>query len=243
MAINFNLNTDEKTYQNYFYDKIIGDNLSLRLDRNTDGYINGTIFEHKLNVASYGRSKALSQVLIYLTRFNRDGVPVPKNIMLVSQEEKKVYLYNSEDYLDVINNIPEYATLQASIGIEGFKEKNLPKIITYDLDNYSKCKELIDILEEKPQYSKVNIDVHNVYGWAMYFYKNAKKPKKIEFFKEIKEPKAELKDFINPWLGKETDFNLIMDLLNDPMQQKKLGAFYTPPLYAKKICGTNKRSK
>ncbi|MBQ8997477.1 MAG: hypothetical protein IJ086_15865 [Clostridium sp.] len=234
MAINFNLNTDEKTYQNYFYDKIIGDNLTLQLDRSTDGYIDGTIFEHKLNVSSYGRSKALSQVLIYLTRFNRDGIPVPKNIMLVSQEEKKVYLYDSNDYVDIINNISKYATLQASTGIEGFKEKASPRIISYDLDNFSKCKELMNILEQEPEYTKINIDVHNVYGWVTYFYQNAKKPKKIEFFKEIRKPKKELSKFINPWTGNESDFALIMDLLNDPQQQKKLGAFYTPPLYAKK---------
>ena len=59
------------------------------------GDIDGTIFEHKLNVISYSKSKALSQALIYLARFNRDGLPVPKNIMLVSQEEGKVYLYNA----------------------------------------------------------------------------------------------------------------------------------------------------
>lgn len=234
MAIKIDIITDEKTYQGHFYRKILGDDFELHVDRNTDGYIQGTIFEHKSNVSSYGRSKALSQALIYLTRFNRDGVPVPKNIMLVSQEEQKVYLYDSGDYVDIINDIPKYATLQASVGIEGFKEVKPPQIIEYDLESVPGCRNLFEILAKEPEYTKIDIDVHNVYGWVSYFYEHAKKPKKIEFFKEIKSSKNELKNFINPWTGQETDFSLIMDLLNDPGQQKKLGAFYTPPLYAQK---------
>lgn len=68
--INTTILTDEGTYQSYFYSKLIGDNYNLKIDRSTDGYIDGTIFEHKQNVASYGCSKALSQALIYLARFN-----------------------------------------------------------------------------------------------------------------------------------------------------------------------------
>ena len=233
-TINNSFLTDESTYQSYFYEKILGNDSGLRIDRSTDGYIDGTIFEHKQNVISYGRSKALSQALIYLARFNRDGMPIPKNIMLVSQDEQKVYLYNSNDYMDIINDISTYATMQASTGIEGFKEKHEPEVITYDLNNIPSCKKLSDTLSKKPEYSKVDITIHNVYGWATYFYSVSAKPKKVEFFKEIKKPKNDLKDFINPWTGEEKDFSLIMDLLNDPMQQKKLGAFYTPPLYAKK---------
>ena len=140
--------------------------------------------------------------------------------MLVSQEEQKVYLYDSGDYANIINDIPKYATLQASVGIEGFKEAKPPQIIEYDLESVSGCKNLFDILAKDPEYTKVDIDVHNVYGWVSYFYENAKKPKKVEFFKEIRSPKKELKNFINPWNGQETDFDLIMDLLNDPGQQK-----------------------
>ncbi len=225
---------DEVTYQTIFYEKLFGDDFKVNIDRNTDGYIDGTIFEHKQNIMSYGRSKALSQALIYLVRFNRDGIPVPKNIMLVSQDEKKVYLYDANDYLDIINDIPKYSTLQASQGIIDFKERKDPKIIKYDLDNLSKSLELLHILNQTPEYVKIDINIHNVFGWSLYFYANASKPKKVEFFKEIRNPKKELSDFINPWKGEEKDFSLIMDLLNDPLVQKKLGAYYTPSLYAKK---------
>ena len=234
IKINNSFFTDEVTYQTIFYEKLFGDDFEVNIDRNTDGYIDGTIFEHKQNVMSYGRSKALSQALIYLVRFNRDGIPVPKNIMLVSQDEKKVYLYDANDYSDIINNIPKYSTLQASQGIIDFKERKDPKIIKYDLDNISKSLDLLNVLNQTPEYVKVDINIHNVFGWSLYFYANASKPKKVEFFKEIRNPKKELSDYINPWKGEEKDFSLIMDLLNDPLVQKKLGAFYTPSLYAKK---------
>lgn len=226
--------TDEITYQTIFYDKLLSEEHNLRIDRSTDGYIDGTIFEHKPNVTSYGRGKTLSQALIYLTRFNRDGIPVPKNIMLVSQEEQKVYLYDSNDYVDIINDIEHYATLPASKGIDDFEEKSDPIVISYDLNSIPSCRILSEILNQKASYIKVEITKHNVYGWATYFYNNSKNPKKVNFFEEIKNPKDELKDFIKPWKGHETDFSLIMDLLNDPYQQKKLGAYYTPPAYAKK---------
>lgn len=232
--IHNNIQADETTFQYSFYEALLGDSIEVHIDRSTDGYIDGTIFEHKLNVTSYGKSKALSQALIYLARFNRDGLPVPKNIMLVSQEEGKVYLYNANDYIDIINNIPEYATLQASNGIEGFTATTQPEIFDFDLNNQQKSFDLISKLRENPEYVRIDINVHNVYGWSNYFYSIARKPKKVEFFKELRNPRNELREYINAWNGEESDFSLIMDLLNDPAQKKKLGAFYTPPLYAKK---------
>lgn len=84
-------------------------------------------------------------------------------------------------------------------------------------------------------YFKVDISSHNVYGWSDFYYKNAtshnQKPEKKLFFDELKEPKATLKPYINAWQGDESEFALIMDLLNDPITQKKLGAFYTPLPY------------
>lgn len=50
----------------------------------------------------------------------------------------------------------------------------------------------------------------------------------------MKTPVGTLEQFIEPWTGSERDFEYIMDVLNDPKTQRKLGAFYTPPVYAKK---------
>lgn len=234
------INADEKTQQEEFYKNLFGEDLEgISIDRSTDGYTRGILFEHKLNIRSYGESKALGQALIYLARFNRDGIPVPAKICLVGQEEQKCYIYDTANYMHIINDIPKYANMKASEGIPGFSAGIRTSLISFDMNN--PLRGMIDVLkfvQQAPQTVKVDINVHNVYGWAGYYYDHAKefkqKPEKKKFFEELRNPKGTLEEFINPWTGKETDFKFIMDMLNDPMTQKKLGAFYTPPAYCKK---------
>lgn len=238
-TITTTVKSDEKTYQIRFYESLFGvDNLdgNISIDRNTDGYTEGIIFEHKTNVTAYGRSKALSQALIYLTRFNADGHPVPGKIMLVCQDNQIGYLYNANEYADIINDIPTYGQMKASVGINDFVERSAPELIRFDMGSASEMQKMLSEVQKEPTFVKVEINVHNVYGWSNYYYKNAdkhgQKPEKKKFFEELRNPKATLKAYINPWTGKEADFTLIMDLLNDPMTQKKIGAFYTCPRYS-----------
>lgn len=240
MAIISNLiNSDEKTYQGEFYKNLFGEDYEgLSVDRSTDGYTRGILFEHKTNIQSYGESKALGQALIYLTRFNRDGVPVPAKICLVGQEEQKCYIYDTANYMHIVNDIPKFANLKASDGIPGFSAGKRTDLITYDMNSAAGMLGLLKFVQQAPQNVKVNINEHNVYGWANYYYDHAaeykQKPEKKKFFDELRKPVGTLEVFINAWTGQETDFKFIMDMLNDPMTQKKLGAFYTPPAYCKK---------
>lgn len=240
-AITTTVLTDERTWQGEFYKALYGDDYTeyVSVDRSTDGYTDGILFEHKINLQSTGQDKPLSQALIYLTRFNRDGIPVPAKICLVGQEDNKCYIYDTNKYLDIINDIPKYANLKASDGISGFKAGKPSQTISFDMTNPARgMRDLIDFVENPPEYAKVTINEHNVYGWATYYYDHAsdykQKPEKKAFFNELKKPIGTLEQFIVSWKGKETDFKYIMDMLNDPMTQKKLGAFYTPPAYAKK---------
>lgn len=230
---------DEKTWQGLFYDNLFGEDYDgISIDRSTDGYTRGILFEHKTNIQSYGESKALGQALIYLTRFNRDGVPVPAKICLVGQEEQKCYIYDTANYLQYINNIPKYANLKASDGIPGFSAAGRTELIPFDMSSAAGMHKIYAFVQQAPQNVKVDINVHNVYGWANFYYDHAaeykQKPEKKKFFDELRNPKGTLEAFINPWTGKETDFKYIMDILNDPETQKKLGAFYTPAPYSKK---------
>ncbi len=88
------------------------------------------------------------------------------------------------------------------------------------------------------RFIKATINEDNVVGWSRYYYNHCtpRKAKKIKFFEELKKPSTVLGLYINPWTGVETDFRFIMDLLNDPAEQKKIGAFYTPAEYAIKSC-------
>lgn len=232
--------TDEKTWQEEFYRHLFGENSDqISIDRSTDGYTRGIIFEHKTNIQSYGESKALGQALIYLTRFNRDGIPVPAKVCLVGQEEQKCYIYDTENYMHIIDDIPKYANMKASDGIPGFSAGARSELIRFDMTNpLLGMQDLLRFVQKAPENVKVEITVHNVYGWANYYYDHAaefkQKPEKKKFFEELRHPVGTLAAFIKPWIGNETDFKYIMDLLNDPMTQKCLGAFYTPPVYAKK---------
>ena len=232
-------NADEKSWQTDFYVNLFGDELEgVTIDRSTDGYTRGIIFEQKTNIQSYGESKALGQALIYLARFNRDGIPVPAKICLVGQEDKKCYIYDTKNYMDIVNNIPKYANMKASDGIYGFIAGARSELIPFDMDTTKGMQGIFKFVQRAPETVKVDINVNNVYGWANYYYDHAteykQKPEKKKFFEELRKPVGTLEAFINPWTGQESDFKYIMDILNDPATQKDLGAFYTPPLYAKK---------
>ncbi|MCH4062927.1 MAG: hypothetical protein LKG48_05005 [Lachnospiraceae bacterium] len=235
------INADEKTWQGKFYETLFGNDYleggQISVDRSTDGYTRGILFEHKQNVQSYGESKALSQALIYLCRFNRDGVPVPAKICLVGQDEQTCYIYDTQNYMDYINDIPAYANLKASDGIPNFAAGARSQKISFDMSSAVGMQDILKFVQQAPKTVKVKINAHNVYGWSQYYYDHApaegQKAEKKAFFQELRNPRKTLAEYIEPWMGQETDFKYIMDMLNDPMTQKKLGAFYTPPEYAK----------
>jgi hypothetical protein len=235
------ISSNDKSYQIKFYESIFGiDNLdgNISMNRNSSGYTKGIIFEHKTNINNYGQEKTLSQVLLSLSRFNRDGIPIPAKICLVSQNENKCYIYNTEDYIEYVENVERYANIKISTGITKFKIGSASQIIDFDITSFEGMKKLSEFVKQQSEYTKIHIDVNNVYGWATYYYENAtkykQKPDKSSFFQELKNPIGTLKNFIYPWTGEESDFKYIMDMLNDPQTQKDLGAFYTPPIYAKK---------
>lgn len=228
----------ELSYQKQFYSTFYGKDWrdKVNYDRNTDGYTKDLFFEHKENAQEYGIYKALSQALIYLTRFNMDGVPIPAKICIVGQEEKKVYVYDTNDYMDIIEDMDTYVSMSPTKGIDGFVEKNSPRIISFDISNVADSSELYDFIRGTKGQVKVHITDRNVWGWSKYYYNNAPKKdgKKDRFFAELRHPSKILGDLIYPWKGKEEDFALINDLLNDPKTQKSLGCFYTPLQYSEK---------
>ena len=233
-------NLDEKDYQNYFYQLIFGDNWESKvwIDRSTDGHTAGILFEHKKNLQSYGMAKALSQALIYLARFNRDGVPIPRYTCLVSQDDDRCYFIDNNYYVDYINDIKHNAQRTASRGIPNFLEVNPDSIVNVIDYNFENDDLYNYIIKHDNRFVKPTINEDNVVGWSRYYYNHCtrNKCKKIKFFEELRNPGAVLRPYVEPWTGVETDFRFIMDLLNDPAEQKKIGAFYTPAEYATKSC-------
>src|SRR3989344_5366081 len=197
------------------------------LSDNTDGIYNGNIFEFKLNINNI--NVVLFQALKYLNHMRIKGVSIPANILLVDLNQEVAYLFNSQDFArDYINRPPFIGA--ASKGNEGFSTAIKPEVIKYDKPiGIQRITELL----QTNNFTKVTIDIYDVVGWSNRFYTENQRASKIKLFEEFRKPKY-FKKLIYPWKGKEKDFKYIMDLLNDRMHRKELGAFYTPPSYCKK---------
>jgi hypothetical protein len=102
---------------------------------------------------------------------------------------------------------------------------------------------LIDILKTT-NHIRIHLDENCIVGWATSYYKanpNANKASfigdeksKVKIIGEIRKPEV-FKDYIYPYTKPTNEkFRYLMDKLNDFIQKKDLGAFYTDPLYAEK---------
>lgn len=197
----------------------------VELTNNTDGVYKGTLFEFKLTIANI--NKVIFQAVKYLSHLRIRGNSIPKNILLVALNEEKAYLFDSEKFL---KNIEKIYVGAASKGNDEFTTKEKPEVINFS--NIKGLSRLTEILGAE-EFVKIHIDIYDVVGWANRFYAENPGVTKIKLFEEFREPKY-FKKLIYPWKGEEKDFKYIMDLLNDPVHRKELGAFYTPPVYCKK---------
>ncbi len=186
----------------------------------TDGIIKGTILEFKLKIDNI--NAVLLQSIKYLSKKRNNGENIPSQILLISLNEEKAFLFDSENFLKEIET--QY-TGSASTNNNSFFTNIKPKEINYK----NNLIEIVNILKNE-KYLKVNIDLFCVYGYAKKFYSEDYKRTKINFFNELRNPKILN---IHKWEGKEEDFKYIMDCLNDNQHKKELGAFYTPKEYVR----------
>lgn len=233
---------DEKTGQREFYSDylpLIDSSLTIEdvLVDNSDGILNGNIIEFKTNINDL--NNVLFQTIKYLSSRRIKGKPIPTNIVLISLNTGKAYYYKSEKYLNEIETVYIGGASKDNKGFSG----GSPEITMDYSGNELDQSKLIKLLREK-NYIKINIDENCIVGWASSFYKQFPLAKKSDFIGdskgkvkiigEIRRP-DKFKDYINPYNGEtNTKFQYLMDKLNDDIQKKNLGAFYTPTLYAEK---------
>ncbi len=230
-----NIFTTEREGQLHFFK-----NFGIKLDENdvlvanTDGVYNGNIFEFKLSINN--TQQVLFQAIKYLSRLRITGNPVPKNILLVSLNQTKIYVFDSGDYFNEIHQI-YYGG--ASKNNDGFTIKKQPKEFNYS--NMVDADKILKLLKEN-YFTKIKIDEDCIVGWAEKFYRENVTAKKSDFLDdkdggEIRKP-IKFKDYILPFKEKTNiKFKYLMDKLNDNLIKKELGAFFTPPAYAKKSVG------
>lgn len=203
---------------------------------NTDGVWNGNILEFKLNISDPNR--VLFQAIKYLSKMRIKGESVPANIICISLNTTTCYVYHSQDYFDEIHKT--YIG-SASNQNDGFNIKNTVDKLDYSTEQGAlKLKKFL----KENNFMKIKLDENCIVGWAERYYREFPKANKGDFIGdeqgqvkitgEIREPK-EFKDYILPYTGKTNEkFKYLMDKLNDRLNKKDLGAFYTPQLYCNK---------
>ncbi|MCD8341299.1 MAG: hypothetical protein LUC87_03975 [Clostridiales bacterium] len=203
---------------------------------NNDGVLNGNLLEFKLHVTDL--NTVLFQCIKYLSALRVKGKPVPANILIIDLNAAAVWEYDSAPYLQYIERLYSGGASKDSSGFVGGAVK---RALHYD--NPLDAEALIKVLKED-NFTKIHIDENCVVGWATSFYRLVPNARKEDFLGddtgkhktigEIRRP-VHFKDYIYPYTGEtNVKFNYLMDALNDFLQKKNLGAFYTPEPYAEK---------
>lgn len=237
--------TVERVGQMDFFDNYrvpYNDDASVLVD-NTDGVYHGNILEFKLNINNTG--KVLFQAIKYLSKMRIKGESVPARILLIDLNATKVYVYNSIDYIDDIQKVYIGA---ASVGNNAFNS-NVTPVAEYDymdmVDSAEVQKLLINCVpDETDWYIPVDLDENCIVGWAERYYREVPTATKGDFLGdgtgkintngEIRDPRH-FKGLINSYTEPTNEkFKYLMDCLNDRLNKKDLGAFYTPKAYCEK---------
>lgn len=215
-------------------------NPSLSLDDiladDNDGVLNGNLLEFKLRVNDLNAT--LFQCIKYLSALRVKGKPVPANIIIIDLNGTQAFLYKSADYLAYIETIYNGGASKANTGFVGgtYDQK-------YDYSKQMDASKLITILKSA-EWTKIHLDENCIVGWATSYYKSVPTARKEDFIGddtgkhktigEIRNPSI-FADYIYPYTGQSNvRFQYLMDKLNDTLQKKNLGAFYTPEVYANK---------
>lgn len=233
--------TTEKQGQEDFYKTylpMVNPSLTMQqiLSDYTDGVVNGNILEFKLQISNL--NSTLLQTIKYLSAKRIKGKPIPKNILLISLNDEKCYVYDSSHYL---SNIQQVYIGGASTNNASFVGQSQLK--TIDMTTPLGQTEIINLLRQT-DFTKIDIDVNCIVGWAEHFYRIIPNARKEDFIGdasgkhptigEIRNPNV-FKEYINKYNGTDNEeFGYLMDKLNETIQKKNLGTFYTPDLYADK---------
>jgi len=234
LAIDRSWQSGNERADNLFFWRNFGFDEKDILIENTDGIINGALFEFKNSIADL--NAVLVQAIHYLSKLRiKGGIPIPSKIVLVDINKNHASVYDATQYrLEILQNYTNSAS--KNVNQTTLKNATNPeKVIEFDVlqPKSPKNRELCELFQID-EYQKFEIDFPNILGWANYIYRHDKTTTKSQMFEILKQPSNSIvENYILPWCGDESDFDTVMDALNDPANRKDLGAFYTPLPYVK----------
>jgi hypothetical protein len=201
-----------------------------------DNTINGNFIMLKLEIPDL--ANVLVQAIKALSAMRIKGKSIPANIMLVALNEKKAYLYHSFSFLAQIERV--YGS-GSNISKRAVKDKKPVAMFYYIIEE--QAQQMVEALKTC-KYTKIHLDENCIVGWATRYYRENKKARKADFIGdnssnvkitgEIRKP-THFKDYIYAYKDESNErFRYLMDMLNDFLDKKDLGAFYTNRLYADK---------
>lgn len=234
LAIDRSWQSGNERADNLFFWRTFGFEEKDVLIENTDGIVKGTLFEFKNSIADL--NIVLVQAIHYLSKLrNKGGIPIPSKIVLVDISKDHAYVYDATQYR---TEIEQNYTNSASKDVKQLTLKNATKPekefdFIVSQPNNPKNNALRELFNVEV-YQKFEINFPNILGWANYIYHHDKSTTKSQMFETLRNPcNTLIEDFILPWTGEETEFDTVMDALNDPANRKDLGAFYTPLPYVR----------
>jgi len=230
----------ELEWQIDFYNSIRRNDWSIPIiEDNTDWIIRWTLLEFKTTISNI--NIVLFQTIKYLSRMRNLGKKIPSQILLISLNNEKAYLFKSIDFLDEIET--QYIWW-ASKNNKDFSTNIKPETIDYKNNLLQ-----INYILKNEDYIKVHVDKYNIVWLSKTYYeiindwsqemKIQKKYHKLEFVEELVEPNylnifSYAKNREEVYEKSKKEFPWLIDCLNDKFLQKELWAFYTPDSYVKK---------
>lgn len=196
----------------------------------TDGVFGNILLENKLEIRG-NYFKALRQMIKYQAKRMWRGKTLPRYMIANGLNDRWSYVFLTEDFISEIEEIPVSAE-SASKGNSSYHTDIQPiaQFNWYTLDGLSELKKYKEDPTLGPRY---HVSVNNIIGLSKQAYKNGLT--KTQFLdEEIRHPNL-LADRILPYEESTNDaFKKVMDVLNTPVMQRELGAFYTPVVYVQK---------
>lgn len=164
LAIDRSWQSGNERADNLFFWRNFGFDEKDILIENTDGIVNGSLFEFKNSIADL--NAVLVQAIHYLSKLRiKGGIPIPSKIVLVDINKNRASVYDATKYrLEILQNYTNSAS--KNVNQKTLKDATNPeKVIEFDVfqPKSPKNRELRELFQID-EYQKFEIGFPNILG-------------------------------------------------------------------------------